>query len=153
MKHRTLQNRLGAFADGELRGIKRRRLEKHLAACPACRTELEVIRRLDAFARESAEAPVVPGYWESFPGRVAEGLRRRRREAGRPARNALFDDSFLVPESRLRTKAWALPLSIVSHAVVALLLIVLPLLQVKNLPRIEITSAFLAPPPPPPPPP
>ena len=32
MKHRTLQNRLGAFADGELRGIKRRRLEKHLAA-------------------------------------------------------------------------------------------------------------------------
>ncbi|GAH33844.1 unnamed protein product, partial [marine sediment metagenome] len=65
----------------------------------------------------------------------------------------MFQDSFVIRERNLGMKVWVFPLSLAVHLLIILLLIIYPLLNPGNLPRVEIFSAFLAPPPPPPPPP
>ena len=60
----------------------------------------------------------------------------------------MFQDSFFIRERNLGTKVWVLPLSLAVHLLIILLLIIYPLLNPGNLPRVEIFSAFLAPPPP-----
>ena len=62
----------------------------------------------------------------------------------------MFKDSFIVREKNMGTKVWVFPLSLAVHMLIVLLLIIYPLLNPSNLPKIEIFSAFLAPPPPPP---
>ena len=47
---------LGAYLDGELRGLQLRQVESHLAECSVCRSELESLRNLSALLRESAPA-------------------------------------------------------------------------------------------------
>ena len=70
----------------------------------------------------------------------------------------MFNDAFIIPESRIRVMSWALPLSFAVHAVVVAALIVAPILRPGASPRFEVSGAFLAPaaaiplPPPPPPP-
>jgi hypothetical protein len=66
---------------------------------------------------------------------------------------AMFKDSFFVAGKGGKRKAVALPIALFLHTILVAVLIVAPLLSTSNLPKIEITSAFLAPPPPPPPPP
>jgi len=63
----------------------------------------------------------------------------------------MFQDSFFIRERNLGTKAWVFPLSLAVHLLIILLLIIYPLLNPGNLPRVEIFSAFLSPPAPPPP--
>ena len=65
----------------------------------------------------------------------------------------MFEDSFIRADRNIRTRAFALPATIMIHALVVATLVVIPLMSTSNLPVIEITSAFLAPPPPPSPPP
>lgn len=69
----------------------------------------------------------------------------------------MFNDTFIIPESRVGVTSWALPLSFAAHIVVAAALIVAPLLRPGALLRFEVSGAFLAPavaipllPPPPP---
>ena len=154
MRHRKLQELIGALADGELRAADRPRVEKHLKKCPECRRDLEFIRKVGTFAESSPPGPQDPDYWDSFPGRIRAAIARE--QAGAPASRAaevkMFQDSFYRPERRAKQRAILFPLSVAAHVAVIVLLIVLPLLRTGNLPTVEVYSAFLAPPPPPPPP-
>jgi protein TonB len=60
----------------------------------------------------------------------------------------MFQDALFVPERNARLRGVALPLAALAHGLLALLLIVLPLMQSGDLPRVEFKSLFLAPPPP-----
>jgi hypothetical protein len=67
---------LGAYHDGELRGLRLRQVEAHLAQCAMCRAELERLRALAALLQESPAAEnLTPP--ERFVARV--GLRLPRR--------------------------------------------------------------------------
>jgi len=67
---------LGAYQDGELRGLRLRQVETHLAHCATCRAELERLRALTVLLQESpaAESLTPP---ERFVAQV--GLRLPRR--------------------------------------------------------------------------
>ena len=61
----------------------------------------------------------------------------------------LFKDSFFVGEKQAARRAFAFPLALITHLAILGALVVLPLISTStDLPRVEITSAFLAPPPP-----
>ena len=47
---------LGAYLDGELRGLRLHQVEEHLAKCAACRTELEELRGLSTLLQETVPA-------------------------------------------------------------------------------------------------
>jgi len=67
---------LGAYHDGELRGLRLRQVEAHLAQCATCRAELERLRALAALLQESPAAEnLTPP--ERFVAQV--GLRLPRR--------------------------------------------------------------------------
>lgn len=66
---------------------------------------------------------------------------------------AIFSDSFFIGMNASARRAFAFPVALIVHIILVGVLVVIPLLSTSNLPKIEITSAFLAPPPPPPPPP
>ena len=155
MSHRKLQELLGAYHDGELRGGKRDRVEKHLKSCPECRRDLEFLRALDAVPRTSPSVPQEAEYWASFSGRVR--ARIARRQAGAPTSQVLevrvFKDVFFKPDKNRRLRAAIFPMSLAAHAIIIALLIMIPLMKTGELPKVEVYSAFLAPPPPPPPPP
>jgi anti-sigma factor RsiW len=70
-------------------------VEAHLASCPVCRSELDVIRLLD---RGRPEAP--PGLEAAIKQRVRSELEERGAEV--PARALRF------PTARQRRRAWAL---------------------------------------------
>ena len=147
MRHRKLQEHIGAYADGELRAPDRARVEKHLGKCPECRRDLEFIRRIEGLPRTSPSVPQEADYWASFSGRVRSGIARRDAEVPE-SRSAveMFRDSFYRPEKKTRTRAVLFPLSLAGHAAVIVLLIVMPLLRTGELPTVEVYSAFLAPP-------
>jgi len=72
---------LGAYHDGELRGLRLRQVEAHLAQCATCRADLERLRALAALLQESPAAEnLTPP--ERFVAQV--GLRLPRRPE-RPA--------------------------------------------------------------------
>ena len=120
MRHRQLQELIGAYADGELRPADRARVEEHLRTCAACRRDLDFLRKLEDLPRTSPDGPREADYWDSFPGRVRAGIARR--DAGAPAsRDAevpMFQDSFYRPERRTRAKAVLFPVSLLGHAAV-----------------------------------
>ena len=72
---------LGAYHDGELRGLRLRQVEAHLVQCATCRADLERLRALAALLQESPAAEnLTPP--ERFVAQV--GLRLPRRPE-RPA--------------------------------------------------------------------
>ena len=117
MRHRKLQELIGAYADGELRAADRSRVEKHLKACPSCRKDLEFIRALEERSVTSPSVPREAEYWASFPGRVRDGIARRQPGApvSRIKEVEMFQDSFYVPESRAGVRAAVFPLSLAAH--------------------------------------
>ena len=120
MRHRKLQELIGAYADGELRAADCARVEKHLAKCPECRRDVEFIRRIEGLPRTSPSIPQEADYWASFSGRVRSGIARR--DAGAPASRSaeagMFKDSFYKPEKMSWTRAVLFPLSLAGHAAV-----------------------------------
>jgi anti-sigma factor RsiW len=60
MKCNEVQEHLSAWLDGEVPEGLHQRLADHLAGCPACRAELEILERLDA-ALGGLEVPVPQG--------------------------------------------------------------------------------------------
>ena len=89
---------LGAYYDGELRGLRSRQVEAHLADCTTCQAELERLRKLGALLQESpaAETMTPP---ERFVAQV--GLRLPRRPEQTATERALEIGWRLVPAGLL----------------------------------------------------
>jgi predicted anti-sigma-YlaC factor YlaD len=94
---------LGAYLDGELRGLRLRWVESHLQECAVCGSELEALARLRTLLQESPvmEASTPPG---RFVAQVA--LRLPRRQEQPPARRALELSWRMVPVGLLFTLAF-----------------------------------------------
>ena len=95
---------LGAYLDGELRGLRLRWVESHLKDCPFCQEELKSLAHLRMVLQESpaAERFTPP---ERFVAQV--GLRLPRRQEQPPARRALELSWRLVPVGLLFTLVFA----------------------------------------------
>jgi protein TonB len=65
----------------------------------------------------------------------------------------MFQDVLFIPERNVGLKAAVLPLAALAHGLLALLLVVIPIIRPGDLPRVDLTSVFVAPAPPAPPPP
>jgi hypothetical protein len=94
---------LGAYLDGELSGVRLRRVESHLAQCSLCRGELEGLRALGAVLQEA------PGVESRTPAErfVAQvGLRLPRRQERPPAQRALELGWRMVPAGLLFSLAF-----------------------------------------------
>ena len=96
MRHRKIQELIGAYADGELRAADKPRVEKHLKTCPECRRDLEFIRKIATMAESSPPAPPGGGYWDSFAGRVGPGSPASRPEPPHPESRRVRCSGFLL---------------------------------------------------------
>jgi predicted anti-sigma-YlaC factor YlaD len=105
---------LGAYVDGELSGIRLRRVESHLRQCSACQREVESLRALSALLKESwaAERRTSP---ERFVAQV--GLRLPRRQQRPPAQRALEVGWKLVPAGLLFSLAFVHSVFVVVRAI------------------------------------
>jgi predicted anti-sigma-YlaC factor YlaD len=94
---------LGAYLDGELRGLRLRSVELHLKECAVCHSELVALVRLRTLLLESPamEAATPP---ERFVAQVA--LRLPRRQEQPPAQRALELSWRMVPVGLLFTLAF-----------------------------------------------
>ena len=63
----------------------------------------------------------------------------------------MFKMSLILSEKNKWRRVLSFQLSLLIHAILILIILVVPLLSVRNLPKVEVNNAFLAPPPPPPP--
>lgn len=127
--------RLGAFVDGELQPVDAEAVRRHLAACPACRTDADVLGRAGALLREAVAAEPAPDpevVWQAVRARV---------QAETPARGP-------VPaRRRFSPPAWlALPRSLVWTAAALVLIAGLTLLQTREWTTPSLEPAALPPP-------
>ncbi|MFC2165471.1 anti-sigma factor family protein, partial [Acidobacteriota bacterium] len=141
MSHKKIRGLLSAYLDGELDAKRRNKVKEHLDRCSACREEYSALEQLDDFSKEVMPAQKEKEYWESLPSRIKSGI-----EQGIPEtqikEGKMFKDSFIKPNKNIGTKAIVFPLSLTAHVVIALLLVILPLLQEGEVPKVEIYSAF-----------
>jgi ferric-dicitrate binding protein FerR (iron transport regulator) len=77
---------LEAYHDGELRGLARLRLERHLARSPELRLELEALRALRARLRERDEGGPAPDLWPGIEARLAAATLPAERPRSLPRR-------------------------------------------------------------------
>jgi hypothetical protein len=89
---------LAAYYDGELRGLRLRRVEAHLVDCTTCQAELERLRKLGALLQESPAAETITPP-ERFVAQV--GLRLPRRPEQTATERALEIGWRLVPAGLL----------------------------------------------------
>jgi anti-sigma factor RsiW len=62
--------KLDAYGDGELRGLARWRVARHLGRCSRCRSELEGLARLRAWIRDAEGEHEPPSLWASIEPRL-----------------------------------------------------------------------------------
>ncbi|CAG1002153.1 hypothetical protein MYXO_03105 [Myxococcaceae bacterium] len=83
------EDRLEALHDGELTGLSRWRVGRHVASCAHCRAELDSLRGIGEFLREEVARDPAPDLWAAIAARLPEldaGLERRSATAvARPA--------------------------------------------------------------------
>ena len=152
MRHKKIKEMLGAYFDGELSSRKKRIIEQHLKTCPECHRELLLFEKMDNLSQELRSSSQDDEYWKTFSYRVSTGIKQQMIPI--PEKEAkMFKDSFIVGGKNYWLKALVFPVSLVTHVIIAALLIIMPMLNTGSLPEVEVYSAFLAPPPPPPPPP
>jgi len=73
LDHSYFQQRLSAYADGELEPSARAQVEEHLHTCPECRNRLQEIEKLSEFiTRESGLAE--SEYWEQAAQRIERAV-------------------------------------------------------------------------------
>jgi hypothetical protein len=73
LDHSYFQQRLSAYADGEVETSVRAQVEEHLRACPECRKSLQEIEKLSEFiAQESGLAE--SDYWERAAQRIERAV-------------------------------------------------------------------------------
>ncbi|HEV8664005.1 MAG TPA: zf-HC2 domain-containing protein, partial [Candidatus Methylomirabilis sp.] len=95
--------RLGAFVDSELQPDQAEAVRRHLATCPACRTEADVLARAGALLRQAIAAEPAPdpeATWQAV---------RRRLQAEAPAAERVPSRRRLAALAWLgwpRTVAW-----------------------------------------------
>lgn len=77
---------LTAYADNELSGRMRRRVQAHLAQCPACARELDSIIASDRIVRENAPPSIPDARWRVFRDGLSVALDRVDRESLRSRR-------------------------------------------------------------------
>ena len=79
MKCRHIVDLLGPYLDGECSLEERRKVEEHLRRCPACRSELEQLRRIETAGRRTV--PPDPGeqYWSAFLPRLRQRIGQEQR--------------------------------------------------------------------------
>jgi anti-sigma factor RsiW len=106
---------LTAYADGELAGRARLRVEKHLENCPHCASELDSIRASDRILRRQAAPSVSDEAWVRFRRGLNSELDRIDREARRPSR--IREARPLYGTARRRTVAVAAACAVLIFAV------------------------------------
>jgi predicted anti-sigma-YlaC factor YlaD len=67
---------LNAYIDGELKGMRLRQVEEHLAECEACQSELDSLQGLSSLLQEVPEAEFTPN--EKFVSQVNLRLPQRQ---------------------------------------------------------------------------
>lgn len=77
------RRRLDAYLDGVLDERDARSTARHISACPACRRQIDSLRRVQALLRA---VPAVPGPdWTGFWPGIVRGIEAGRRVAVAPA--------------------------------------------------------------------
>ena len=122
---------LTAYADNELSGRLRARVEKHLERCADCRSELDSIRASDRILKEHPVPSLSDEHWAAFRRELDSALDREDREARRTIR---------LPEARpvfgtVRRKAVA-----VAAVCVAVLLVVFTVGPLSRVPWLGGTA-------------
>ncbi|MGO9458216.1 MAG: anti-sigma factor domain-containing protein [Acidimicrobiales bacterium] len=78
--HHQIESLLGAYVLDAVEPDEAARVERHLAACPRCRAEVdagrEVAGRLGTSARAGGAEPLPPGLWDRIAGGIATSQRR-----------------------------------------------------------------------------
>jgi len=71
---------LGPYLDGECSPKELRKVKEHLRGCPACRSELELLRRIEIGSRRAG--PPDPGgeYWNTFLPRLRQRIGQEQRQ-------------------------------------------------------------------------
>ena len=109
---------LGAYHDGELRGLRLRQVETHLTHCATCRAELERLQALTALLLESPAAEILTPP-ERFMAQV--GLRLPRRPVKPAWQRALEIGWQLTPVGLLGAWTFVQALFIVAGVVLVAL--------------------------------
>ena len=81
-----IERYLTAYVDGELSERLRRRVERHVARCPSCASELDSIGAFDRILQKAAPPAVSDRGWERFRHGLDAGLDGVDREAVRSRR-------------------------------------------------------------------
>jgi anti-sigma factor RsiW len=81
---RPSPEQLAAFADGELAGEERTRVERWLAEDPTAAAEVDGWRRLAGLWREASPPEPAPAAWDQTLSRIEAALPASRRPAARP---------------------------------------------------------------------
>ena len=127
MRHRKIQDLLGAYLDNELKEkgeASRRGTSADLPRVPGGARAAEEAGRVRqvALSRCSGREP----YWEAFPARVRAAVGQRL-SGGREKEAAMFQDSFIVPPKKLRAQAGSSRSRSPPTSIIAFLLVILPL--------------------------
>jgi predicted anti-sigma-YlaC factor YlaD len=77
-EHRTFEEQLSAYLDGELLPKEREVVEQHLAACPACRWNLKTLRQTVQWTSELPTVQVPRTFAIPVPARPVPAVRRWR---------------------------------------------------------------------------
>jgi len=98
-----IQQRIGAWLDGELPPRKAGRIEKHVESCPICRAEAARLRALQNLLREgfSAAVSTQDGGLSSLHERIVGRIPDRRGGSGK----AVERTKFQIPSFRFRPAA------------------------------------------------
>jgi anti-sigma factor RsiW len=80
LTHYRARRRLGAYLDGALDPGDAGWVERHVAACGTCRTEVDQLRRLKTLVAAASAAVPEPDWTGFFPG-IVRGIDEERRAA------------------------------------------------------------------------
>lgn len=76
--HRGIKKNLLLYLEGDLSGREKEKIEKHLAACLSCQTEVEERRRLRHRLKSQTIPMPDPEVWRAFPEQVRSAVARER---------------------------------------------------------------------------
>jgi hypothetical protein len=77
-EHRTIEEKLSAYLDGELLPMEREAVEQHLAVCPSCQWNLKTLRQTVQWTSELPMVRVPRTFTIPVPARPAPAVRRWR---------------------------------------------------------------------------
>jgi hypothetical protein len=102
MKCSKIVDLLGPYMDGECSPEECRRVEEHLRQCPACRSQLEELRRIEAVSRQTVPADPGDEYWNTFLPRLRRRIDRPQRRPATTGRGRRIRQWFQPPVPWIR---------------------------------------------------